>query len=190
MDNGDKIILDLCGGSGAWSDPYKKAGYDVRLVTLPDHDVNTYRPPRGVYGVLAAPPCTQFSLARHDCNCKTPRSFEAGMVEVSACLRIVWECEADQHLHFWALENPVGYLRRFLGRPAFTFEPFEFGNFWTKQTDLWGWFNPPRRIYKREDVALIIEKDRHKKLPDTKGRAAIRAVTPSGFAMAFFKANK
>ena len=28
-----KIILDLCGGSGAWSAPYKAAGYDVRLIT-------------------------------------------------------------------------------------------------------------------------------------------------------------
>ena len=34
-----KIILDLCGGTGSWSAPYKQAGYDVRLVTLPDNDV-------------------------------------------------------------------------------------------------------------------------------------------------------
>lgn len=29
MDNSDKIILDLCGGTGSWSRPYKEAGYDV-----------------------------------------------------------------------------------------------------------------------------------------------------------------
>lgn len=45
MSNGEKIILDLCGGTGAWSAPYKQAGYDVRVVTLPDHDVTTYDPP-------------------------------------------------------------------------------------------------------------------------------------------------
>lgn len=33
--NSDKIILDLCGGTGSWSKPYKDAGYDVRLITLP-----------------------------------------------------------------------------------------------------------------------------------------------------------
>ncbi|MDR1001701.1 MAG: hypothetical protein LBL82_00300 [Oscillospiraceae bacterium] len=33
-DNSGKIILDLCGGSGAWSIPYKEAGYDVRVITL------------------------------------------------------------------------------------------------------------------------------------------------------------
>ena len=29
-----KIILDLCGGTGAWSEPYKEAGYDVKVITL------------------------------------------------------------------------------------------------------------------------------------------------------------
>lgn len=61
-----KIILDLCGGSGSWSRPYKEAGYDVRLITLPDYDVRTYTPPDHVYGILAAPPCTEFSVL----NCK------------------------------------------------------------------------------------------------------------------------
>lgn len=45
MDNSKKIILDLCGGTGSWSKPYKEAGYDVRLITLPEHDVLTYEPP-------------------------------------------------------------------------------------------------------------------------------------------------
>lgn len=55
MENKDKIILDLCGGSGSWSKPYKEAGYDVRLITLPEYDVLTYEPPENVYGILAAP---------------------------------------------------------------------------------------------------------------------------------------
>lgn len=57
MGNKDKIILDLCGGTGAWSRPYTEAGYDVRIITLPEHDVRYYKSPRKVYGVLAAPPC-------------------------------------------------------------------------------------------------------------------------------------
>ncbi len=65
MDNSGKIILDLCGGTGAWSKPYKDAGYDVRLITLPEYDVLNYEPPDKVHGVLAAPPCTHFSIA---CN--------------------------------------------------------------------------------------------------------------------------
>ena len=26
------VILDLCGGTGSWSRPYRDAGYDVRIV--------------------------------------------------------------------------------------------------------------------------------------------------------------
>ena len=61
MDNSDKIILDLCGGTGAWSRPYREAGYDVRVITLPEYDVLTYAPQGGgirhsggpaVHGVL------------------------------------------------------------------------------------------------------------------------------------------
>ena len=60
MYNSDKIILDLCGGSGFWSKPYLEAGYDVRVITLPEYDILTYEPPANVYGVLAAPPCKDF----------------------------------------------------------------------------------------------------------------------------------
>lgn len=44
MDKGNIIVLDLCGGSGSWSKPFREAGYDVRLITLPDYDVLTYEP--------------------------------------------------------------------------------------------------------------------------------------------------
>ena len=66
LNNKNKIILDLCGGTGAWSKPYQDAGYDVRIITLPDYDVRLYIPPiDDVYGILAAPPCTEFSFAKH-----------------------------------------------------------------------------------------------------------------------------
>lgn len=44
MDNSKKIILDLCGGTGSWSRPYRESGYNVRVITLPDYDVLTYEP--------------------------------------------------------------------------------------------------------------------------------------------------
>ena len=63
ISNSDKVILDLCGGTGSWSKPYREVGYDVRLITLPDHDVRLYQPPDNVYGILAAPPCTHLAVS-------------------------------------------------------------------------------------------------------------------------------
>ena len=52
-----KIILDLCGGTGSWSRPWKEAGYDVRVITLPDYDVREFSYAGDpVFGILAAPP--------------------------------------------------------------------------------------------------------------------------------------
>ena len=192
--NKDKIILDLCGGTGAWSRPYKEAGYDVRLITLPDNDIKKYIPPEKVYGILAAPPCTMFSLART--RAKTPRNFEKGMGIVIACLRIVWECRYKNQLAFWVLENPTGYLRQFLGKPFFIFNPCDFGDNYTKKTDLWGYFNYPKKnpieLNKNEKQRYKINNRKLPSISDITGSTQIdrRAITPAGFAKAFFKANK
>jgi hypothetical protein len=138
MNNSDKIILDLCGGTGAWSKPYRNNGYDVRLITLPEHDVRTYKPPENVYGILAAPPCQMFSFCRT--SPKKPRDLHEGMEIVIACLKIIWEYQYDvaglsiackkTKLKFWALENPYfGLLKNFIGKPFFIFDPWEFGDF-------------------------------------------------------------
>lgn len=203
-----KIILDLCGGTGSWSRPYKEAGYDVRLVTLPDGDVRTYQPPDNVYGILAAPPCTEFNL----CNCTAEarkRNTDAGMEIVDACIKIIEQCLPD----WCAIENPTGYLRQYLGKPQLTFQPWEYGDPWTKRTDIWGFFSVPKKIYQRwEDVPnklnLYTRRGRSKpnfaflhksawgSIPQLaftqqpKTDADFRAITPPGFAEAFFKANR
>ena len=91
----EKIILDLCGGTGSWSKPYSERGYTVHIITLPKYDIYQsdcmggfiyFRdadggvlkiPANEVYGILAAPTCTMFSLARS--TAKTPRDLEEGM---------------------------------------------------------------------------------------------------------------
>ena len=191
VDYSDKIILDLCGGTGSWSKPYADAGYDVRVITLPDHDVLTYQPPANVYGILAAPPCTMFSLART--TAKTPRDFVGAMEVVRACLEIIWTARASGSLKFWALENPTAYLRQFLGKPPMTFQPFEFGDRYKKRTDLWGYYNEPRK----KPVVLTEQEIKNSRvntrpLPKIPGLSVAdrRAITPQGFAQAFYKANK
>jgi len=171
-----RVILDLCAGSGAWSEPYKRAGYRVVRVTLPRFDVRTWVPPAArVWGVLAAPPCDQFSLARNG-GARTPRDFVRGLEVVCACLRIILLTRP----RWWALENPVGHLSKWLGTPRDVFEPCDFGDPWTKRTALWGDFSKPTH---GPFVKPIAGKLRLAKSP------AERARTPPGFARAFFKAN-
>ncbi len=192
--NKNKIILDLCGGSGEWSRNYKENGYDVRNITLPDYNVNSYLPPIGVYGILAAPPCTMFSLARTTAN--IPRNLKSGMVEVIACLHIIWLCRYEKKLSFWCLENPMGILRQFLGKPVFTFQPFEFGDRYKKKTDLWGYFNNPiKNAIDLNQLELNDCYENKRMLPSISDlisgqKADRRAITPPGFARAFFEANR
>jgi len=193
-----KIILDLCGGTGAWSEPYRKAGYDVRLITLPEYDVREYNPPDEVYGILAAPPCTMFSFART--HPKKPRDLEEGMELIIACLNIIWKCQYNYKnpnqkkppLKFWALENPYGMLNWFLGHPILIFQPYEYGDEYSKKTCIWGYFNLPKKLdlwksmqklKKIRSIGDIIYKD-------TENRQTLRSITPPHFAQAFFEANR
>ena len=199
MKNSEKIILDLCGGTGAWSKPYKDAGYDVRVITLPEYDVCDYSPDEDtfeVYGILAAPPCTMFSLART--TAKEPRNFTDGMVAVRACMEIIWHVRAVGNLKFWAMENPMGYLRQFMGKPAFTFDPSEFGGDYNKTTDIWGYFNEPKK--KKTKTRFDSTDKNTRKLPaipqgyirdpNMNTTAIKRSITNAGFAQAFYEANK
>jgi len=183
MNNEGKIILSLCGGTGAWEKPYAEAGYDTRNITLPDYDVRTYQPPATVYGILATPPCTEFSLAKGN----LPRDFNGAMETVKACLRIIWQCRPT----FWCLENPRGFLRQFLGKPPLTIRYWQFGDTLGKPTDLWGYYNFPKPQYK-QPPGLLKEWDKIKGVKPVQNlsRAEVRAITPPGFAKAFFRANQ
>ena len=185
----ERLILDLCGGSGSWSQPYRDAGYRVELVTLPEHDVRTYVPPRDVWGVLAAPPCTEFSPARNGQNHRQrPRDFILGMETVNACLRVILQARPV----WWALENPVGQLAHFLGTPRDVWEPCDFGDPWTKRTALWGDFAIPARgpfVKPLGGGPFCRVCDPGGTRASWCANAAHRAVTPAGFARAFFEAN-
>lgn len=186
-----EVVLDLCGGTGSWSEPYRLAGYDVRLVSLPDLDVLTYRPPKGVHGILAAPPCDHFSVSgaqywkAKDADGRTA----AALAVVDACLRIIREASPK----WWALENPIGRLRSLrgdaLGPVSLAFDPCDYGDPWTKRTLLWGRFcvpmhRPVQPVRSTSQgswlMALGGKSERTKRL---------RSMTPPGFAQAFFEAN-
>ena len=225
------IILSLCSGSGSWEIRYVESGeYEVIPITFPQYDVRLFpslpsEEPRGnaewldlekyegkVRGILAAPDCTYFSIAGNAWR-RSDDEMASGLSVVDACIRIAYALKPK----FFAMENPVGKLRKFIGKPTFGFHPYEFGDMYSKKTYLWGWFNEPKKVpYNKEDINMFegspLRENPPKKLTEpmsglyyrnkiAKGeftapsdrdldRKYYRSITPQGFAKAFFEANR
>lgn len=203
-----KIILHLCADIGSDSRYYQlDDNYEVIKVGK-DIGVENYTPPKNVYGVIANPPCTEFSTARANGKARSPKD---GMFLVEHCLRIIDECKPK----FWVIENPArGVLKKYLGEPTYKYEPWWFGSPWTKQTALWGEFNIPNRKYTNwEDVPkndkLYIRPNRPKPSLAFMHKSAInlipefetfkndvscdmhfRSLCSQKFAKAFYEANR
>lgn len=189
-----RIILSLCDFTGAWSQPYVDAGYNVIRVDLKHgQDVRLFAHPGEAWGILAAPPCTAFagSGAQYwGAKDDDGRTLEALSI-VDACMRII----AVSKPRWWALENPVGRLKEWLGPSAYSFNPCDFGDAYTKKTLLWGNFTPPMPLFVGEDrqVEPIRTSSQGSWLMNLGGSSErtkeLRSVTPSGFARAFFEVN-
>jgi hypothetical protein len=191
-DVSSRIILDLCGGTGAWSAPYREAGYTVYVITLPDMDVRNFRDDvvksrcyGPVHGVLAAPPCDHFagSGARwwegKDIDGRTLEGMEIAF----ACIAIIKMVKPT----WWCIENPVGRFKRMVMNdksPVWEFDPCDYGDPYTKRTQLWGEFNIPKlnRVEPTDGSKMHL-------VPPGPDQKEIRSVTPPGFARAFFEAN-
>jgi len=207
MDNKDKIIYHLCADIGSDSIYYRENGYDVRLVGR-KIGVENAHPEGQVYGVIANPPCTMFSIAR---TCaKVPRDLQEGMRLVKECLRFIWECQymtpLNKHrgiLKFWVIENPAtGMLKDFLGKPTYVYSPNEFGTSFTKRTALWGLFIPPPKPFMQFPIRklrpLCSGKDEMTSLLNYSGsfeerreqQMHDRSMCYDGFAKAFYEANR
>lgn len=177
-------ILSLCDFTGEWSRTYREAGYDVRQVDIKHgDDVRLFEAlPYPVRGILAAPPCTDFaSSGARWWKGKGEQALLDGLALVDACLRIV----VVHRPQWWALENPIGRLRHYLGEPRLVFDPADYGDPYTKRTCLWGNFTPPpkRRVEPTEGSKIH-------RMPPSEDRQALRSITPAGFARAFFEANQ
>lgn len=179
------VILSLCDLTGVWGGQYADK-YDVILVDLQhghsDGDVRLLKKlNRKVHGVIAQPPCTHFagSGARW-WPTKGEKALLDGLQIVDACLRIILVHKPN----WWVLENPVGRLRHYLGPPAMTFQPCDFGDPYTKRTCLWGDFTPPQK-----NPVEPTEGSKMHLIPPGPNRANLRSVTPRGFAEAFRMAN-
>ena len=150
-------------------------------------DVRLLQREKDVHGILAAPPCTCFASSGAWVKRSKMEMVEALSV-VDACIRLAFACEPV----WWVLENPVGTLARYLGKPRMYFQPCDFGDPWTKKTCLWGNFTPPLPLFIGEarNVRPVLGNTPIMKLggKSLKTKNA-RSQTPSGFARAFFEVN-
>jgi len=163
-----------------------------------------------IVGILAAPPCTSFAVSgarwwenRHDMHnpdmveeiygrkaAKVADSpveaaeylgaYEGMLVELAR--------SAGHTVEFYALENPIGRIAKRIGlpKPTLTFQPNNYGDPYTKKTQLWGEFNPdlPQANVEPTEGSKIA-----KLRGDVPEQKAQRSVTPEGFAYSFFMAN-
>jgi len=197
--NSNRVIYSLFDWTGQWAQPFKDAGYDVRYFDIKDGaDVREFSVEwfmdnipdiTDVYGFLIACPCTDFTVSgsqwwrRKDMDGRTEASKEL----VYKALQVV---EYFKPQGFWALENPVksriGPLTG-LPRPRLIFQPNDYGNPYTKETSLWGNFNP------HLPTAPVEPTEGSKMHSQYGGRSErtkeARSETPEGFAAAFFMAN-
>lgn len=194
------IILDVGGGSGEWSRPYRLAGYDVRIidptvwpfaraeepVAFTDY-LGPFIGLAPVRGVLLAPPCTEFAGSGARWWAEKSDTLLTDAIEVvRAFLRVVEVVRPS----WWALENPVGRIARVvpeLGPYRYTWHPWEFGDDESKRTCMWGEHSRPVPTVTVRPEVVAAKVHRMAPSPD---RARLRSITPAGFARAFFEVNK
>lgn len=202
----DKTILSLFDASGAWSKPYKKAGYNVIRQdsqlgqdffddTIPAANMDRVDGNQ-VHGILAAVPCTDFANSG-------ARWWEGKRGEPAPYTgkEITFDDRLDYYVtmvlgvlmlvewlkpKWWVIENPRGRIRKLvpeLGEAKLVFQPHWYGDPYTKETFLYGDFNPNLPC---NPVLPLFGSMAHKASSADKYK---RSKTPDGFAKAFFLAN-
>lgn len=188
------ILISLFDYSGTWSLPYRLAGYRVLQVDKKlGFDILKWNyevlPKDMVLGIIAAPPCTDYASSGAQ---YWPAKDKDGRTKASnKLIRLTLDMVEYFDPAFWALENPVGRLAKLfpeLGDPWY-WQPWMFGDPWTKKSCLWGKFRQP----KKRPVTPLRYSDQGGWTQLLGGNSErtkeLRSITPPGFAFAFFEAN-
>ena len=198
------IVVSLFDRTGIMVEPWAKAGFLCYCVDV-EHSAGEHRegnivrvgadvlewlPPYAAVRMLfASPPCTHVAVSG-------ARWFQdKGLGSLIEALQLF---DATVRLAEWTrapymIENPVSTVSSYWRKPDFTFDPCDFG----------GYLNPPGDAYRKKTCLWTgngfvmpkpkrespIEGSRMHRLPPSKQRAALRSVTPKGFARAVFEAN-
>lgn len=149
-------------------------------------DARTWLPPRREYtAVFAFPPCTHLAVSgARWFQEKGIGALVDGLSVVEACRRICEWSDAP-----WMLENPVGVISSYWRKPDYTFQPWQYGDLYTKKTCLWtggGFVMPPAEHASVPDGTKPLIHH----MPPSADRSDKRSITPAGFARAVFAANE
>lgn len=145
-----KRLLSLFDYSGQWSRPFFEGGWDVIQWDIKLNEFMDIMTIDGVEfcldnfedvdGVLAAVPCTDFTVSgaqywpKKDADGRTKISLEY-VYQVMRIVDLFRPTDDDYDgTFFWALENPVGRLPKLvpqLGKPWY-FDPWEFAGYQVK----------------------------------------------------------
>lgn len=180
-------ILDLAGGTGSWSNPWKKT-HKVINATLPEYDLTDLKTVEylqhlnNIFGIFFACPCTVWSSAGNKYfQQRDPYQLYEHIRIFMGGYRII---QAHKPI-FWVIENPVGKMKYLLGKHQATFHPYHYGDPYRKLTLLWGDFIMPAK-----QIAYELTKMRRQWRGYKKYHNETRSITPAGFAKAFYMVNK
>jgi len=140
-------------------------------------------PPRIIFAFI---PCTDTAVsgARHFQS----KGLEA-IINTLELWRVVVEyCETTGAPYM--IENPVSTVSTYWRKPDYTFDPWQYGDLYSKKTCLWtgNGFKMPQPIHMREPEGVDHNYIHHQ--PPGPERANIRSATPPGFAKAVWEANQ
>ena len=154
-------------------------------------DVLTWMPPiRDYVFACAFPPCTNLAVSgARWFRDKGLKSLAESLLVVDRCREILEWSGAPYYL-----ENPVSTIATYWRKPDYSFNPCDYAGYlttpedeaYTKKTCLWtgGGFVMPEPC----PVNPTLGSKMHL-LPPSEDRAALRSVTPAGFAKAVAQAN-
>lgn len=160
-----------------------------------------------IYGVLSACPCTTYAASGarwwkdlHDAKSADAirkvwgdwvdaEAFESPL-DVNQMLTAATQAivEFARPTGFHVMENPVGRIAEMndLPDPLLRFNPNNYGDPYTKKTQLWGSFSPDLPT---ANVEPTEGSKMHKLRGDNPEQKNARSTTPEGFSYAFFMAN-
>lgn len=135
---------------------------------------------------FAFPPCTNLAVSGARDFEKKSGWMLADALQIFDSVEVAFSFMNAPYM----IENPVSRLSSHRRKPDYTFQPWQYGDMWSKRTCLWtgGGFKmpPPEHPSKPECVidSFILD------FTPSADRADKRSETPMGFAQSVFESNK